>query len=265
MPPHTDFPDAASALQRLMEVIDELREKCPWDRRQTKESIRHLTIEEVYELSDTILADDYAEMEEELGDVLMHLVLYASLARDAGKFDLRQALQTQVEKLIRRHPHVYGDMVGATEEQISANWERIKAQERAAKGQTERSVLGGIPRSLPALIQAQRIQEKVSGIGFDWDNAEDVWHKVLEEMQEFELADTPEHKQEEMGDLLFALVNYCRHQGINPEDALARSNRKFEGRFQFIEQQARFQDRQVQDLSTQEMDEFWEQAKGEGL
>ncbi len=262
MDQETQFPNTEAAFSRLVAIVDELRQQCPWDRKQTKESIRHLTIEETYELSDAILANDYEEMEVELGDLLMHMIFYASMARDEGKFDMKKALETQIEKLIRRHPHIYGDMVGATEEEISANWERVKARERALKGDTRRSTLAGVPNSLPALIQAQRMQEKASGVGFDWDNADDVWNKVLEEMEEFELADTPEHKEEEMGDLLFALVNYCRHQGINPEDALARSNRKFKGRFQFIEQNAWQQDKQIDDLSMEEMDMLWEKAKG---
>ena len=261
MPPHTDFPDAASALQRLMEVIDELREKCPWDRRQTKESIRHLTIEETYELSDAILADDYPEMEVELGDLLMHMIFYASLARDAGKFDMKAALETQIEKLIRRHPHIYGDMVGASEAEIRANWELVKAQERAARGEGERSVLAGVPRSLPALIQAQRMQEKVAGIGFDWSHRDEVWRKVKEEVAEFEAAQTLADREEEMGDLLFTLVNYCRHVGINPEDALARSNRKFQHRFEQVEGQARAQQRALRDMSLAELDALWEAAK----
>ena len=255
------FSSTAAAFERLVAIVDELREKCPWDRKQTKESIRHLTIEETYELSDAILDNDYTEMEVELGDLLMHMVFYASLARDEGKFDLKKALETQVAKLIRRHPHIYGDMVGASEEEISANWERVKAQERATKGESRRSTLAGVPNSLPALIQAQRMQEKAAGVGFDWDNSEDVWHKVIEEMEEFELAEGPERKEEEMGDLLFALVNYCRHQGINPEDALARSNRKFKYRFHYIEQTAWHQEKNIDDLTLEEMDRLWEEAK----
>ncbi len=255
------FPNAAAAFARLMDIVDELRQKCPWDMKQTKESIRHLTIEETYELSDAILADDYEEMKMELGDLLMHMVFYASMARDEGKFDLKEALEKQISKLIRRHPHIYGDMVGASEEEINANWEKIKAQERASQGVTRRSALAGVPKSLPALIQAQRMQEKASGVGFDWDNADDVWNKVLEEMTEFELAEGHDRKEAEMGDLLFALVNYCRHQGINPEDALARTNRKFQYRFHYIEKTAWYQDKEIDDLSMEEMDHLWEEAK----
>ncbi|MEM9985178.1 MAG: nucleoside triphosphate pyrophosphohydrolase [Bacteroidota bacterium] len=261
MPDNETFPDAAAALARLMDIVDELRQKCPWDMKQTKESIRHLTIEETYELSDAILADDHEEMKVELGDLLMHLVFYASMARDAGKFDLREALEYQIAKLIRRHPHIYGDMVGASEDEINANWEKIKAQERASQGTTRRSALAGVPKSLPALIQAQRMQEKASGVGFDWDNADDVWDKVLEEMTEFELAEGHDRKEAEMGDLLFALVNYCRHQGINPEDALARTNRKFQYRFHYIEKTAWYEDKEIEDLSMEEMDRLWEEAK----
>lgn len=244
-----------------MEIIDELREKCPWDRKQTKESIRHLTIEETYELSDAILANDYPEMAVELGDLLMHMVFYASLARDAGKFDMKAALETQIEKLIRRHPHIYGDMVGASEEEIRANWEQVKAQERSARGETERSVLAGVPRSLPALIQAQRMQEKAAGVGFDWLAIEEVWTKVKEELAEFEAAASPAEREDEMGDLLFTLVNYCRHAGINPEDALARSNRKFQQRFEHLEAATREAQRAIRDYSPAELDRLWEAAK----
>lgn len=255
------YPDASTALARLMDIVDELREKCPWDRKQTKESIRHLTIEETYELSDAILGDDYTEMEEEMGDVFMHLVFYASLARDKGKFDLKDVLETQIEKLIRRHPHVYGDMVGATEEEIRANWEQVKAQERAAKGQTERSVLAGVPRSLPALIQAHRIQEKAAGVGFDWPEMTQVWAKVKEEIAEFEAAETPEDRMDEMGDVLFTLVNYCRHVGINPEDALARSNRKFQRRFEEVERIVKQEQKTIRAYSMEDLDRIWQAAK----
>ena len=244
-----------------MEIIDELRTQCPWDRKQTKESIRHLTIEETYELSDAILADDYAEMEVELGDLLMHMVFYASLARDAGKFDMKSALETQIEKLIRRHPHIYGDMVGASEEEIRANWEQVKAQERAAKGEVERSVLSGVPNSLPALIQAQRMQEKAAGIGFDLSDRDEAWAKVKEELAEFEAAANPAEREDEMGDLLFSLVNYCRHAGINPEDALARSNRKFQRRFEQVEAGARAAQQSLKEMSLAELDALWETAK----
>jgi XTP/dITP diphosphohydrolase len=263
MPHHESFPDANMAFGRLMEVVEELRAQCPWDRKQTKESLRHLTIEETYELSDTILADDYAEMEGELGDLLMHLVFYASLARDAGQFDMKAVLETQIEKLIRRHPHIYGDMVGASEAEIRANWEQVKAQERAAKGEETRSVLAGVPQSLPALIQAQRMQEKAAGIGFDWERTEDVWDKVTEELAEFEAANSPETRAEEMGDLLFTVVNYCRHTGINAEDALARSNQKFQRRFTHVEAGARDLHRPLKALSLAELDALWDAAKAQ--
>ena len=253
--------ETQQAFQRLVEIVAELREKCPWDRKQTKESIRHLTIEETYELSDAILNNDYEEMKAELGDLLMHTIFYAGMAEDAGQFTLTQTLQTQIEKLIRRHPHIYGDLKGATEEEIHANWEKIKAQERAEKGTGKRSTLDGIPDSLPSLIKAHRMQEKAAYMGFDWESAEDVWNKVEEEIQEFKAAETAREREEEMGDLLFALVNYCRHIDINAEDALAKSSRKFKDRYQYIEAKGWEQNRQLSEMSLEEMDQLWEEAK----
>lgn len=256
--------DTQQAFQRLVEIVEELREKCPWDRKQTKESIRHLTIEETYELSDAILNSDYEEIKVELGDLLMHTIFYASMAKDAGQFTLAEALQSQIDKLIRRHPHIYGDLQGASEEQIKANWEQIKAKERADKGELKRSTLDGVPESLPSLIKAQRMQEKAANMGFDWDNVDAVWEKVEEEFQEFQSATSPEERELEMGDLLFALVNYCRHAGINAEDALAKSSRKFKQRYQYIETKGWEAERDVSDMSMEEMDQLWEEAKRVG-
>ncbi|MEO0638142.1 MAG: nucleoside triphosphate pyrophosphohydrolase [Bacteroidota bacterium] len=247
--------------QQLVEIVDELRIKCPWDRKQTKESIRHLTIEETFELADAIIQNDYEEMKAELGDLLMHTIFYASMARDEGKFDMAEVLQEQIDKLVRRHPHVYGDMVGATEEEIKANWEQIKAKERAMKGESHKSVLDGVPDSMPALIKAQRMQDKAASFGFDWENGDQVWAKVQEEVAEFLAAETPDEKEAEMGDLLFSLVNYCRFAGINAEDALARTNTKFKTRFQFIEQHAHEQARTLNDMSLNEMEALWQEAK----
>lgn len=257
--------DNQAGFQRLVDIVAELREKCPWDRKQTKESIRHLTIEETYELSDAILKNDYEEMKVELGDLLMHTIFYAGMAEEAGEFTLAEALQTQIDKLIRRHPHIYGDLQGATEEEIKANWEQIKAKERAEKGDAKRSALDGVPESLPSLIKAQRMQEKAANMGFDWEHAEDVWKKVEEEIEEFQQADSPASREAEMGDLLFALVNYCRHSGINAEDALAKSSNKFKRRYQHLEIQGWKQDRQVSDMTFEEMDRLWEEAKSQEI
>ncbi|MEO1450488.1 MAG: nucleoside triphosphate pyrophosphohydrolase [Bacteroidota bacterium] len=252
---------AQTQFQRLMDIVDELRQKCPWDMKQTRESIRHLTIEETYELSDTILKADDEGMQEEIGDLVMHMIFYASMARDRGAFDMVQVLETQCEKLIRRHPHIYGDLVGATEAEINANWEVIKAQERAMKGETQRSALAGVPDSMPSLIQAHRMQEKASNLGFDWEKPEDVWAKVEEEIAEFQAAESPEEAESEMGDLFFALVNYCRHRGINAEDALAKANQKFKRRFQSVEQQAWADETELKELTLEQMDAYWDKAK----
>ncbi|MEO0897596.1 MAG: nucleoside triphosphate pyrophosphohydrolase [Bacteroidota bacterium] len=253
--------EAQEKFGRLMEIVDELRQKCPWDMKQTKESIRHLSIEEVYELSDTILQNDYPEMRNELGDLLMHTIFYASMARDEGEFDMAAVLQEQIEKLIRRHPHVYGDMVGATEEEINANWEKIKALERKMKGEERKSALDGVPQSLPSLIKAHRMQEKAANLGFDWEHEDQVWAKVQEEVGEFLAAETPEHQEEEMGDLLFALVNYCRFKKINPEDALAKASEKFRYRFGYIEDKALETHRKLEDMTLEQMEAYWQEAK----
>jgi len=255
--------EAQENFQRLMDIVDELREKCPWDRKQTKESIRHLTIEETYELSDTILQNDYKEMRNELGDLLMHTIFYASMAKDKGKFDMAGVLEEQISKLIRRHPHVYGDLIGASEDEINANWEKIKAEERRLKGEGRRSALAGVPQSLPSLIKAQRMQEKAANLGFDWEKEDQVWAKVQEEVGEMLAADSQEEKEEEMGDLLFALVNYCRFKKINAEDALAKASDKFKRRFAYIESQAWAQDRKLEEMDLEEMEGYWQAAKKE--
>lgn len=254
--------EAQVSFQRLNEIVFELREKCPWDRKQTKESLRHLTIEETYELADAILEGDYEEIKVELGDLMLHLLFYASLAQDKGKFDIHQVLESQIEKLIRRHPHVYGDMVGASEEEIKKNWEAIKAQERAESGRDHfQSVLDGVPDSMPSLIKAHRMQEKAAQMGFDWTNTEEVLDKIQEEIIEFKEADNPTDKVDEMGDILFSLVNYCRHMGINAEDALAKSNQKFKDRYQHMEKVISKSDVKMPELSMEELDTYWEKAK----
>lgn len=252
---------ATDNFQRLIDIVDELRQKCPWDMVQTKESIRHLTIEETYELVDAIVNNDYQEMKIELGDLLMHMIFYSSLARDDGHFDIADVLETQINKLIRRHPHIYGDLQGASPEEIKGNWEKIKAEEKAEKGMKKISVLDGVPNQLPALIKAQRMQDKAASQGFDWDNKEQVWEKVQEEMQEFAEAKTPEEQAAEMGDLLFSLVNYCRFIGVNADDALSQTNHKFKTRFHHVEDRARETGKSVPELSFEEMNAYWEEAK----
>ena len=249
------------SFQRLVEIVEELREKCPWDRKQTKESLRHLTIEETYELADAILQDDYSEIKTELGDLLLHILFYNRLASEKGKFSLDEMIQGQIDKLIRRHPHIYGDMVGATEEEIRVNWEQIKAKEKEAAGNKEASVLDGVPESMPSLIKAQRMQEKAALVGFDWENKEQVWGKVEEELEEFKAESKVEKQEEEMGDLLFALVNYCRFLGINAEDALAKTNRKFKARFEHIESRSRELQKPLAEMNLEEMEKYWQEAK----
>lgn len=244
--------------QRLADIVAELREKCPWDRVQTKESLRHLTIEETYELADAILKDDYQEIKVELGDLMLHVLFYAKLAEEQGKFSIADVLTAQAEKLIRRHPHVYGEQAGLeSPEAVRENWEKIKMKENAKP----KSVLSGVPNSLPSLIRSYRMQEKAANVGFDWDDAAGAWAKVQEELQEFEQATSPQDKEGEMGDLLFALVNYCRKVGINPDDALNRTALKFRSRFEYIEQQAQAQARTLPQMTLAEMDVLWDEAK----
>jgi len=254
-----------AAFGRLLDVLDRLRAECPWDRKQTMQSLRHLTIEETYELSDAILREDLTDVKKELGDVMLHLLFYAKIASETGRFDIADALNAQCEKLIFRHPHIYGDVQVQDEEDVKRNWEQLKLKE---KGNT--SVLGGVPTSLPALVKAMRIQEKARGAGFDWEQPEQVWAKVQEELQEFgnEYAPTltsgssqQERATEEFGDLLFSLVNFARFAGINPEEALERTNRKFIRRFQFLETESARDGHRLADLSLAEMDEYWEKAK----
>ncbi|MEM6263109.1 MAG: nucleoside triphosphate pyrophosphohydrolase [Bacteroidota bacterium] len=257
--------ETLEAFERLNNIVKELRVKCPWDAGQTKESIRHLSIEEVYELSDTILQNDYPAMKEELGDLMLHLMFYSNMAEEQGEFDLKAVLESQSEKLIRRHPHVYGsddpDLAALdTYEKVMGNWERIKARER--KGAPKpKMTLDGVPESMPSLIKAYRMQQKAASVGFDWEQKDEVWAKVKEEMAEFEEATSKEAQMDEMGDLLFSLINYCRFLKINPEDALEQTNRKFKRRFEFVEQQAIASNREVAQLTLDEMEEFWKKAK----
>lgn len=243
---------------RLLTIMNELREKCPWDREQTWESIRHLSIEEVYELSDAIVDGDIPELKKELGDILLHIVFYAKIGEEGGHFGMGEVIDSLCEKLIRRHPHIYGDVSANTSETVKQNWEQIKLKE---KGNERKSVLQGLPKSMPSLVKAYRMQEKVSSVGFDWDTAEEAYAKVKEEMLEFETAPTSKEKEKEFGDLMFALVNYARKAGINPDDALELTNRKFKNRFEFIEKRAQENNQELKDMSLVEMDKFWDEAK----
>ncbi|RYU83755.1 nucleoside triphosphate pyrophosphohydrolase [Hymenobacter persicinus] len=256
--------DQLAAFGRLLDVLDRLRAECPWDRKQTMQSLRHLTIEETYELSDAILRDDLPDVKKELGDVMLHLTFYAKIASETNQFDIADVLNAQCEKLIFRHPHIYGDVSVSSEEDVKRNWEQLKLKE---KGNS--SVLGGVPTSLPALVKAMRIQEKARGAGFDWERQEQVWEKVQEELaefgEEFANADPEKMNQErataEFGDLLFSLVNFARFANINPEEALERTNRKFIQRFQFLETEAAREGHRLADLSLAQMDVYWEKAK----
>lgn len=253
------------AFDRLLTIMDELRENCPWDKKQTIESLRHLTIEETYELSDAIIESDYEEIKNEIGDLMLHMVFYSRIASETKKFDVADVLNSICEKLIHRHPHIYGDAVAADEQTVKANWEKIKLDE---KGNKPKTVLGGVPRSLPALVKAMRIQEKVRGVGFDWERKEQVWEKVEEEMEEFhhefEIENRTCDKEKasaEFGDLLFSLINYARFLEINPEEALERTNKKFINRFNFLENESAKEGKKLGQMSLSEMDEYWERAK----
>jgi XTP/dITP diphosphohydrolase len=260
-PPIANGPD--TAFLRLLNVLDTLRTQCPWDKKQTMETLRHLTIEETYELSDAILEGDMEEIKKELGDLMMHLVFYARIASETETFKITDVLNGVCEKLISRHPHIYGDVQVENEEDVKRNWEQLKLKE----GNT--SVLGGVPQSLPALVKAGRIQEKARGVGFDWDKKEQVWAKVEEELQEFKdefnIAENEtidkEKAEGEFGDLLFSLVNYARFIDINPETALEKTNKKFIKRFQFLENKAKENGKALQDMTLAEMDVYWNEAK----
>lgn len=242
--------------------MDELRENCPWDRKQTMESLRHLTVEETYELSDAILEGESGEIKKELGDLLLHIVFYARIASEVNAFDISDVIHSLCEKLIERHPHVYGDVVADDEETVKANWERIKLRKGG------KSVLEGVPASLPALVKAMRIQDKARGVGFDWENKEQVWEKVDEELQEFRnevVKSTAADRtgiMSEFGDLLFSLVNYARFINIDPEEALERTNKKFIKRFQYLESASAKDGKKLGEMSLAEMDAYWEKAKG---
>jgi len=257
--PDHNRPAKLAAFDRLLTVMDELRENCPWDMKQTLESIRHLTIEETYELSDAILENDLQEVKKEIGDIMLHMVFYSRIASETDEFDISDVLNGICDKLIHRHPHIYGDVEAKDEKQVKENWEKLKLKE---KGNV--SVLGGVPKSLPAMVKAMRIQEKARGVGFDWDNQNQVWDKVHEELDEFKAEvekDDQEKARDEFGDLLFSLVNYSRFVNIDPEEALERTNKKFIKRFQYLESESKKDGKTMGEMTLSEMDEYWEKAK----
>lgn len=246
------------AFARLLDIMDDLREKCPWDKKQTLQSLRHLTIEETYELGDAILDNDLEEVRKELGDLLLHIVFYSKIGSESGAFDIADVANGICEKLIHRHPHIYGDVTVADEEEVKQNWEKLKLKEGKA------SVLEGVPNSLPAMVKASRIQDKARGVGFDWERPEQVWEKVQEELGELQTeveSGDAERIESEFGDVLFSVINYARFLQVNPEDALERTNKKFIKRFQYLEGKAKEIGKPLSEMTLAEMDVFWEQAK----
>lgn len=252
--------ERAGSFLKLLKIMDELREQCPWDKKQTIDSIRHLTIEETYELSDAILKKDLTEVKKELGDILLHIVFYSRIASETGDFNIKDVIDGLCEKLIFRHPHIYGDVKAETSEQVTQNWEQLKQKEKGGN----KSVLAGVPNSMPALLKAYRIQEKARAVGFDWENPEEVYGKVKEELNEFEAEiknKNQEDAEKEFGDVLFSLINYARFLNINPEDALEQTNKKFIKRFGYMESKVKEQGKQIADCKLAELDEYWNEAK----
>lgn len=246
------------AFGRLLDIMDELRDQCPWDKKQTLQSLRHLTIEETYELGDAILDNNLQEIKKELGDLLLHIVFYAKIGSETQDFDIADVANSICDKLIDRHPHIYGDVVVADEEEVKRNWEQLKLKEG------KKSVLEGVPKSLPALVKASRIQDKVKGVGFDWEEPHQVWEKVQEELAELQLeVNTGDQNriESEFGDVLFSMINYARFLKVNPEDALERTNKKFIKRFMYLESKANELGKSLHDMTLAEMDVFWEEAK----
>lgn len=246
------------AFERLLIIMDELREQCPWDKKQTMTSLRHLTIEEVYELGDAILDNDLDEVKKELGDLLLHIVFYAKIASETNTFNIADVCNGICDKLISRHPHIYGDVIVDNEDDVKRNWEQLKLKEGKA------SVLEGVPKSLPSMVKASRIQEKVAGVGFDWEQPEQVFEKVEEELAELKVEikkGDQDAIENEFGDVLFSMINYARFLKINPENALERTNKKFIKRFQYLERKAKTLNKSLKDMTLQEMDVFWEEAK----
>jgi len=250
--------DQLKAFDRLLTIMDELRLKCPWDKKQTMESLRLLTLEETYELADAILDNNLQEVKKELGDVLLHIVFYAKIGSESGTFDMGDVCNEICDKLIHRHPHIYGDVIVENEEEVKKNWEQLKLKEG------NKGVLSGVPKGLPALIKAYRMQEKAAGVGFDWEKPEQVWEKVKEELGEFNdevKKGNTDAMEAEFGDLIFSMINYARAIGINPENALERTNTKFKKRFIYLESQAQLKGLSLSDMSLEEMDVFWNAAK----
>lgn len=249
----------AAEFLRLLEIMDELREKCPWDKKQTFETLRYLTIEETFELGDAILDRDLKEIKKELGDLLLHIVFYARIGREENAFDIADVIDSLCTKLIHRHPHIYGDVVAETEEQVKENWEKLKLKEG------NKTILQGVPKGLPAMVKAMRIQEKAKAVGFDWENGHQVWDKVNEELNELKAeidqGQPMEKIEDEFGDVLFSLINYARFININPEDALERTNKKFIHRFTYLELESAKDGKKLEDMSLLEMDEYWNKAK----
>ncbi len=262
-PPETRQKQLA-AFNRLLDVLDNLRAKCPWDKKQTMESLRHLTIEETYELSDAILKQDMPEVKKEIGDLMLHMIFYARIGWEKNEFDIADVLNAQCDKLIFRHPHIYSDTEAATEEDVKRNWEQLKLKEKGNKG-----VLSGVPSGMPALVKAMRIQEKARGAGFDWEEKQQVWQKVQEELdefqQEFNIAEPEKidkaRAENEFGDLLFSLINFSRFIDINAEEALEKTNLKFIKRFNYLETEARKDGKELKDMTLAEMDAYWNKAK----
>ncbi len=255
----TSVEEKLKAFERLLKIMDDLRKGCPWDKKQTLDSLRHLTLEETYELSDAILDKDLNGIREELGDLMLHIVFYAKIGEEKKAFDMKDVLEGISDKLVFRHPHIYSDVKVSSAEDVADNWEKLKLKEG------KKSVLSGVPQSLPPLLKAYRMQEKAKGVGFEWETREQVWEKVMEEMEELktEVNDgkSKDRIEDEFGDLLFALTNYARYLGINPDDALERTNRKFIRRFQFIETESAKDGKSVQEMSLEEMDTYWNKAK----
>lgn len=252
--------EKATSFLRLLKIMDELREQCPWDKKQTIESIRHLTIEETFELSDAILKNDLQEIKKELGDILLHIVFYSRIASETNAFNIKDVIDTLCEKLIFRHPHIYGDVKADTDEQVKQNWEQLKQKEKGGN----KSVLSGVPNSMPALLKAYRIQEKARAVGFDWEKPEQVFEKVQEELLEFnqEIKNKNQlNAEKEFGDVLFSLINYARFININPEDALEQTNQKFIKRFNHMEKRVKEQGKQIADCELEELDSYWNEAK----
>ena len=246
------------AFGELLDIMDEIRDKCPWDRKQTFQSLRHLTIEETYELGDAVLDNDLSEIKKELGDLLLHIIFYAKIASEKNDFDIEDVINGINEKLIHRHPHVFSDFIAETEEEVAKNWEKLKLKEG------RKSILEGVPKSLPALVKASRIQDKAASAGFDWDKSEQVFEKVQEEIEELHHEVKNQNQsniESEFGDVLFSLINYARFINVDPESALERTNKKFIKRFQFLEKEAKKEGKQLTEMTLAQMDVHWEKSK----